>query len=90
MKTVVINLPTRKDRLASFNTNNPNLPYELFRAVDGYKISYKKLVESGFDTNHDWIDPLLNTPLTKAKWVAFYRIGIFGISASKRMKQCWY
>ena len=67
MKTVVINLPTRKDRLASFNTNNPNLPYELFRAVDGYKISYKKLVESGFDTNHDWIDPLLNTPLTKGE-----------------------
>ena len=67
MKTVVINLPTRKDRLASFNTNNPNLPYELFRAVDGYKISYNKLVESGFDTNHDWIDPLLNTPLTKGE-----------------------
>ena len=67
MKTVVINLPNRKDRLASFNTNNPNLPYELFRAVDGYKISYKKLVESGFDTNHDWIDPLLNTPLTKGE-----------------------
>ena len=67
MKTVVINLPNRKDRLASFNTNNPNLPYELFRAVDGYKISYNKLVESGFDTNHDWIDPLLNTPLTKGE-----------------------
>ena len=67
MKTVVINLPTRKDRLASFNTNNPNLPYELFRAVDGYKISYNKLLEQGFDTNHDWIDPLLNTPLTKGE-----------------------
>ena len=67
MKTVVINLPTRKDRLASFNTNNPKLPYELFRAVDGYKISYNKLLEQGFDTNHDWIDPLLNTPLTKGE-----------------------
>ena len=67
MKTVVINLPTRKDRLASFNTNNPNLSYELFRAVDGYKISYDKLLSQGFDTNHDWIDPLLNTPLTKGE-----------------------
>ena len=67
MKTVVINLPTRKDRLASFNTNNPNLPYELFRAVEGNKISYNKLVASGFDTNHDWIDPILKTPLTKGE-----------------------
>ncbi len=67
MKTVVINLPTRRDRLASFNTNNPNISYELFRAVDGHKISYNKLLEQGFDTNHDWIDPLLKTPLTKGE-----------------------
>ena len=67
MKTVVINLPDRKDRLASFNTNNSNLSYEVFRAVDGNQISYNKLVESGFDTDHDWIDPLLGTPLTKGE-----------------------
>ena len=67
MKTVVINLPDRKDRIESFNVNNPNLEYELFTAVEGYKISYDKLLSQGFDTNHDWIDPLLNTPLTKGE-----------------------
>ena len=67
MKTVVINLPNRKDRLASFNTNNSNLTYEVFRAFDGNQISYNKLVEQGFDTDHNWIDPLLNTPLTKGE-----------------------
>ena len=67
MKTVVINLPNRKDRLASFNTNNSNLSYEVFRAFDGNQISYNKLLEQGFDTNHDWIDPILKTPLTKGE-----------------------
>ena len=67
MKTVVINLPTRKDRIASFNANNPNLAYELFTAVEGYKIDYAKLQSQGFDTDHNWIDPILNTPLTKGE-----------------------
>ena len=67
MKTVVINLPDRKDRIQSFNANNPNLEYELFTAVEGYKIDYAKLQSQGFDTDHNWIDPLLNTPLTKGE-----------------------
>ena len=33
MKTVVINLPDRKDRIQSFNANNPNLEYELFKQL---------------------------------------------------------
>ena len=67
MKTIVINLPNRDDRLRSFNANNPNLEYELFKAVEGHKIDYHKLREQGFDVNHDWIDPILNTPLTKGE-----------------------
>ena len=67
MKTIVINLPDRKDRLTTFNSNNPNLPYELFTAVEGYKIDYAKLQSQGFDTNHSWIDPILYTPLTKGE-----------------------
>ena len=44
MKTLVINLPDRKDRIQSFNTNNPYLKYERFNAVEGYKIDYEKLL----------------------------------------------
>ena len=67
MKTIVINLPDRKDRMSTFNKNNPNLEYEVFSAVEGYKIDYAKLQSEGFDTNHNWIDPILNTPLTKGE-----------------------
>ena len=67
MKTLVINLPDRKDRMQSFNANNPNLEYERFNAVEGHKIGYKKLLSQGFDTDHNWIDPILKTPLTKGE-----------------------
>ena len=67
MKTIVINLPDRKDRLTTFNSNNPNLEYETFSAVEGYKIDYAKLQSQGFDTNHSWIDPIHYTPLTKGE-----------------------
>ena len=67
MKTIVINLPDRKDRMTTFNKNNPNLEYEVFSAVEGYKIDYAKLLSEGFDTDHNWIDPILNTPLTKGE-----------------------
>ena len=67
MKTIVINLPDRKDRMIAFNKNNPNLEYEVFSAVEGYKIDYAKLLSEGFDTDHNWIDPILNTPLTKGE-----------------------
>ena len=67
MKTLVINLSDRKDRIDKFNTNNPNLSYERFSAIDGRKISYDKLTSQGFDVDHQWIDPILNTPLTKGE-----------------------
>ena len=43
MKTFVINLPDRKDRMQRFNANNPYLEYETFKAVEGYKVGYEKL-----------------------------------------------
>ena len=67
MKVVVINLDQRTDRLELFDRNNPNLQYERFKAVDGSMISYQKLLQSGYDVNHDWIDPILHTKLTKGE-----------------------
>ena len=46
MKTVVINLESRKDRLEAFNKNNLKyISYERLEAVNGYDIDYKKLTE---------------------------------------------
>ena len=67
MKTLVINLKDRSDRLTLFNRDNPNLKHEVISATDGTKIDYDKLLEQGFDVAHDWIDPILNTPLTKGE-----------------------
>ena len=67
MKTLVINLKDRSDRLTLFSKENPNLKFEVLPAVDGTKIEYAKLLEQGFDVNHDWIDPIENTPLTKGE-----------------------
>ena len=68
MKTLIINLNHREDRFETFKNLNPKLyEYERFPAVDGCKISYAKLLKSGFDVDHDWIDPILNTKLTKGE-----------------------
>ena len=67
MKTIVINLKKREDRLASFKTCHPDLNFEVFHAVDGEKINYGGLLSQGFDVCHNWIDPLLNTRLTKGE-----------------------
>ena len=66
MKTVVINLSYRTDRLKTFNENN-SIEYELYQAVDGKSISYGRLKEQGYDVNHNWTDPLLGTTLTKGE-----------------------
>ena len=67
MKILVINLKQREDRLKLFKDIHPNLDFEVTSAVDGTQVEYKKLLELGFDVNHDWIDPILNTPLTKGE-----------------------
>jgi len=68
MKTVVINLKNRKDRLEAFKENNLKyISYQRVEAINGYDIDYKKLTEMGFDTDHKWIDPILNTTITKGE-----------------------
>ena len=67
MKVLVINLKEREDRLKLFRSCNPNIDFEVASAVDGKQVSYKKLLELGFDVNHDWVDPLLETPLTRGE-----------------------
>ena len=68
MKTLVINLSHRRDRLDKFKQNNADyISYDVLKAVDGYKVEYADLRKMGFDTDHDWIDPILNTPLTKGE-----------------------
>ena len=68
MKTLVINLSHRKDRLEKFKQNNADfISYDVLKAVDGYDVSYSNLQTMGFDTDHEWIDPILNTSLTKGE-----------------------
>ena len=44
MKTLVINLSHRKDRLDKFKQNNADfISYDVLKAVDGYKVEYKDL-----------------------------------------------
>ena len=65
MKIVVINLKEREDRLKLFGEYHPNLGFEVVPAVDGKQVGYKQLLDLGFDIQHNWIDPILKTPLTK-------------------------
>ena len=82
MKTFVINLASRKDRIQKFEENNADyISYDVLRAVDGYQVSYDELNRMGFDVNHKWIDPILQTPLTKGE------VGCF-LSHWKAWKQC--
>ena len=68
MKTFVINLPQRADRLANFKIINDDfISYEVFNAVDGRIFDYDVLINMGFDTDHSWIDPILKTKLTKGE-----------------------
>ena len=71
MKTYVINLPNRVDRMKTFELLNApylkNIQYERFDAIDGKKITYDKLKKLGYDTDSNWIDPIRNTRLTSGE-----------------------
>ena len=68
MKTFVINLKGRKDRLEAFKLNNlKHISFQRVEAINGYDIDYKKLTEMGFDTDHNWIDPILNTTISRGE-----------------------
>ena len=63
MKTLVINLSHRKDRLEKFKQNNADfISYDVLKAVDGYDVSYTNLQTMGFDTDHEWICLLYTSP----------------------------
>lgn len=66
MRSIVINLAERTDRLNLFKKNNNGKApqFSLFQAVNGKELTYKKLLEEGFDTDKNWRDPLLNRTLT--------------------------
>ena len=64
MKTFVISLQRRPDRKELFNKNNSSLNYEPFDAIDGRGIDHQWLLNNGFDTDKNWIDPINNTHIT--------------------------
>ena len=48
MKTLVINLSHRRDRLDKFKQNNADfISFDVLKAVDGYKVEYKDLRRMG-------------------------------------------
>ena len=81
MKTYVINLSDRKDRMDLFESQKtvgtPNygyigkslnsLEYERFDAVNGSKLTYEQLKKLGYDTDSNWIDPIHSTHLTSGE-----------------------
>ena len=68
MKTFVINLEDRKDRLEAFKLNNlKHISFQRVEAINGYGLDYKKLIEMGFDTDHNWIDPILKTTISRGE-----------------------
>ncbi len=69
MKTVVITLPDSKDRYELFKKTNKNKVYpEVFdQCFVGRDLDYESLKKLGFDTDHNWIDPILKTPLTSGE-----------------------
>ena len=69
MKTVVITLPDSKDRYELFKKTNKNKVYpEVFdQCFVGRDLDYAALKKLRFDTDHNWIDPILKTPLTSGE-----------------------
>ena len=65
MKTYVINLSDRRDRMMLFDSQK--LKYERFDAVNGKKLTYDQLKKLGYDTQSDWIDPIHSTHLTSGE-----------------------
>lgn len=66
MKSLVINLERRADRLSVFYENNSKFLSDIHRveAIDGRMLNIQKLHALGFDTNKSWRDPIRKTKLT--------------------------
>ena len=69
MKSIVINLAERADRLKLFKENNKDKADDIrvFSAVDGKEVTMEKLWEKGFDTDKNWRDPELARVLTSGE-----------------------
>ena len=65
MKTYVINLSNREDRMVLFQSQN--ISCERFDAIDGRKMTHDKLKRLGYDTDSNWIDPIHSTHLTSGE-----------------------
>ena len=68
MRTFVINLEDRKDRLSTFIKNNSQLKsFDRVNAINGQSLTYESLRSQGFDVNHSWKDPILESRMTKGE-----------------------
>lgn len=83
MKSLVINLGRRADRLSFFYENNSKALSDIHRveAVDGKALDIQKLHSLGFDTSKGWRDPIRKTKLTHGE------VGCF-ISHWKVWEEC--
>ena len=66
MKTFVINLESRKDRLDKLaaQLDEHGFEWERFPALNGYKLTYGQVRDMGYDICKEWVDPLLNRRMT--------------------------
>jgi len=78
IKTFVINLKKRQDRLDLFDKTN-KINYARFEAFDGSEIDYTWLKDNWYDTDKEWVDPFLNTQLTHGEvgcFLSHYKLWI--------------
>ncbi len=76
MKTFVLNLKRRPDRLEYFNKKN-KIEYERFDAIDGKEINYDWLKKNFFDTYKNWVDPINKTHITRGEvgcFISHYKL----------------
>ena len=73
MRTKVINLKRRSDRLSTFIESNKQYlsDIEVFSAIDGTNLTYGNLKKAGFDTDKNWRDPILGRTLTWGEIACF-------------------
>ena len=77
MKTFVINLDSRPDRLKFTTDQLKNNPWQRFKALNGHHMSIGEFRRMGFNPYLKWNDPLLKRTLTNteiATAISHYRI----------------
>lgn len=64
MKTFVINLPARTDRINFMEQQLSDIPWERFNAINGHNLGLAEFEAMGFKPYVEWKDPLLGRNLT--------------------------